>query len=303
MRNFVRTDEQRAQAQRGYQVSTGGLLRMPDGGFPTWYSRPPKWGCGYHVRYSIIGQGREDTMRSSSACERKRGPVPSFSVHPTQRVIDLSRIQQIALATALLSSCLGSASAQNFQGRLADGTPSATCTVSGGTKCAMFFNPTLNITILNNWNIGTGDWSATAAAGSAQALAASAGLSASGLTGWVLPTNDWFEAAGPLRQYRSIWNEVGSSFAGLSGQFEGVQSSRYWSVTEFAPNPTQVWWFRPGDGADGFTSKDNLFYAVAVRPGDVAAAVPEPQTYAMLLAGLGAMVVVVRRRRPAVTAG
>ena len=40
---------------------------------------PPKWGCDYHVRYSIIGQGRKDTTRLSSACERKRGPVPSFS--------------------------------------------------------------------------------------------------------------------------------------------------------------------------------------------------------------------------------
>jgi len=35
---------------------------------------------------------------------------------------------------------------------------------------------------------------------------------------------------------------------------------------------------------------------VAVRSGDVAAVVPEVQTYAMLLAGLGALAVVVRRR-------
>jgi hypothetical protein len=39
----------------------------------------------------------------------------------------------------------------------------------------------------------------------------------------------------------------------------------------------------------------NYMYAWAVRPGDVAA-VPEPETYSMLLAGLGMMGWAVRRK-------
>ena len=42
--------------------------------------------------------------------------------------------------------------------------------------------------------------------------------------------------------------------------------------------------------------KDGRFYAVAVRPGDVAVAVPEPGTLGLMLAALGAGAVVRRRR-------
>ena len=60
-------------------------------------------------------------------------------------------------AAAAMVALMGAAQAAPvFQGRLADGTASATCTVSGTGKCAMFYNTTLNITILNDWNIGTG---------------------------------------------------------------------------------------------------------------------------------------------------
>jgi len=210
----------------------------------------------------------------------------------------LSPIQQLALVAALALSCLGSASAQTFQGRLANGAPSATCTVSGVNKCTSFFNPSLNITILNNWSLGQGFWSSTAAPGSVQALAATAGLSATGLTGWVLPSGNGDAAAGAQNQYLSIWNSVGSSFAGLSGQFDGVQTdplqAGYWSGTELAPSG--AWLLNVVNGMQRATTTTSPFFALAVLPGDVAA-IPEPQTYAMLLAGLSAVVVAVRRRR------
>ena len=37
-------------------------------------------------------------------------------------------------------------------------------------------------------------------------------------------------------------------------------------------------------------------YAWAVHDGDIAAAVPEPQTYALMLVGLGALALAARRR-------
>ena len=183
-----------------------------------------------------------------------------------------------------------------FQGRLADGTASATCTVSGAAKCAMFYNTTLNVTILNDWNIGRGFWSATAAAGSAQALAESAGDAQTDFKGWFLPTGDGELGLGALNQYLSIWNDVGSSLVGLQAQFDGVQSGGYWSGTEYAPDPDGAWVFDSIGGIQSFGGKGGAFYAVAVRPRDVTASVPEPQTLALALLALGATVVARRRR-------
>jgi MYXO-CTERM domain-containing protein len=50
--------------------------------------------------------------------------------------------------------------------------------------------------------------------------------------------------------------------------------------------------FYPDSGGRNADSEDRLFHAVAVRPGDV----PEPQTLALALLGLGAAVVARRRR-------
>jgi hypothetical protein len=214
----------------------------------------------------------------------------------------MKMLLKILAAAACWVALAGAAQATPvFQGRLADGTASSTCTVSGASKCAMFYDTTLDITILNDWNIGTGVWtgSATPAAGSAQALAESAGAAQTDFTGWFLPTGDVGQAAGALNQYRSIWTDVGSSLAGLQSQFDGVQSDNwYWSGTEYAPDPSYAWGFSSTVGGQYRFGKSNAFYAVAVRPGDVAADVPEPQTLALTLLALGGAVVT-RGRRPA----
>ena len=172
----------------------------------------------------------------------------------------------VAAATMLALSSAAHA-APVFQGRQADGTASATCTVSGPAKCAMFYNTTLNVTILNDWNIGRGVWSATAAAGSAQAEAELAGDAQTDFTGWFLPTGDRNSVAGALNQYLSIWNDVGNSLVSLQAQFDGVQSVDYWSGTEYAPNPDNAWNFNTNDGNQNNDDKNNALYAVAVRPG------------------------------------
>jgi hypothetical protein len=79
--------------------------------------------------------------------------------------------------------------------------------------------------------------------------------------------------------------------------FSNVQEYTYWSGTEFAPVPNSAWDFSTYVGfQDYFDAKSNALYAVAVRPGDVAASVPEPQTLALALLALGATVVARRRR-------
>jgi len=81
--------------------------------------------------------------------------------------------------------------------------------------------------------------------------------------------------------------------------FSNVQSDYFWSGTEYAPLPGRAWYFHTGFGSQGhIRSKGWALSAVAVRPGDVAASVPEPQTLALALLALGATVVA-RRRRPA----
>lgn len=78
----------------------------------------------------------------------------------------------------------------------------------------------------------------------------------------------------------------------MVSQFTNVQSRSYWSSTEVTPGAI-AWIFFPPTGFAGLGS--GQFFSVAVHPGDVPA-VPEPQTMALLLLGLGATVVARRWR-------
>jgi len=88
-----------------------------------------------------------------------------------------------------------------------------------------------------------------------------------------------------------------------SGPFTNLQADRYWSATgytdESAPSDVYAWTFNFNAGDQGIEAKEYpCCYALAVSPGDVGiAAIPEPETYAMMLAGLGLVGVAVRRRK------
>jgi hypothetical protein len=96
----------------------------------------------------------------------------------------------------------------------------------------------------------------------------------------------------------SVLNQVGDTAEQIANLalFSNVQSFGYWSGTEFAPNPSLAWNFFTNLGGQSLGGKFNALSAVAVRPGDVTASVPEPQTLALVLLALGATAVARRRR-------
>jgi hypothetical protein len=70
------------------------------------------------------------------------------------------------------------------------------------------------------------------------------------------------------------------------GPFTNFQSGIYWSGSESALGLSYAWYFATNIGYQDDGVKTNNYFSLAVRPGDVAA-VPEAQTYALMLAGLG----------------
>ena len=206
-----------------------------------------------------------------------------------------------AIAGLVLGLMVDGATAGVFLGRNANNQVDLTCTVSGAAKCTSYYSTTLDITILNNWNIGKGVWNGSAdpPANSAQGIAAAAGLMATGLSGWVLPTGGdqfGYEIGGAADQYFSIWDDTGRTLSGLENQFDGVQNYAYWSSSAPNPDPASrlAYTFDTFVGHKSEHVKVDPLFAVAVRAGDVG--LPEPQTVLLLAVSLGAMGLVSKRQ-------
>jgi hypothetical protein len=107
-----------------------------------------------------------------------------------------------------------------------------------------------------------------------------------------------FHTEGGLAMVNNIEQSILSSTT-LDDYFTNMQASWYWSSTVYDPSLppyNSAWVFDNFNGYQYGSSQSNEFYAWAVRPGDVAP-IPEPESYAMLLAGLGLLGFLARRRK------
>ena len=93
-------------------------------------------------------------------------------------------------------------------------------------------------------------------------------------------------------------NGVDNSFRGQTdiGLIRNLQNYGYWFGLQHAVNTYVTWSVLFDFGWQTAVGKQEELYAWAVHPGDVAP-VPESKTYVMLLAGLGLLGVLAKRRR------
>lgn len=81
-----------------------------------------------------------------------------------------------------------------------------------------------------------------------------------------------------------------------TGPFNNMLSDGYWFGLQYAPQSSHAWFFLTGSGRQGIAGTSGGLYAVAVRHGNVAAAVPEPQTLVLTMLALAAAMVAHRKR-------
>jgi hypothetical protein len=181
----------------------------------------------------------------------------------------------------------------------------------------MVYDDVQDITWLKDWSAGGSDLSWDAANNWAN------GLSHGGYDDWRLPSALNADSSGPCGGYNcsasemgymfynyfggnageSVLNQTGDSAQEMAnlGLFTNVSDRFYWTGT--ALNDDNAWMFATYDGSQSTPSRHLEFRAVAVRDGDVdldvgsPTHVPEPETWALMLAGLGATGVMARRRR------
>ena len=228
---------------------------------------------------------------------------------------------KVAISAAMAAATLFLATAA--QASLAGRDITGNVVASGSASEVFLYDTVLNVTWLRDANAnGSMTWAA--------ANTWASGLNVGGYTGWRLPTMIDTGTAGCNFAYsgtdcgynvqtksggivysemaslyydtlgnKGAYNTSGASQSGTlvnKGDFLNMQSFAYWSGLEYVPDPSNAWLFSPYGGDQNRIGKTSSLYALAVRPGDVVAAVPEPATYAMMLLGLSALVVAVRRR-------
>jgi len=159
-------------------------------------------------------------------------------------------------------------------------------------SAVMEYDPNLNLTWLRDWNMNGKQYWWTQ-------MAWVQTLHVGAFTNWSLPTALNQDGGGPCLGEHCIGNPMGYMYyVELSNPTGGpltntgpfhMADGEYWTGTEYPPIPDwpgQAWEFLTFNGQTDFFPQYYELYAAAVRPGDVAAVVPEPETWAMLLSGM-----------------
>lgn len=104
-----------------------------------------------------------------------------------------------------------------------------------------------------------------------------------------------------------FYSELGGSVARNipnTATFDNEQANLYWSGTEYAGGPESVWFFDNSFGIQSYRGKNNLYYAWAVSPGQIAtsstpSAVPVPAVAWLFGSGLVGLAGLRRRKQQA----
>lgn len=113
--------------------------------------------------------------------------------------------------------------------------------------------------------------------------------------GFNTPTNGTIKGDELMELYYGELNGTADNNIPNTPTFDNEQVMAYWSGTEYAPSRSGAWRFDTEDGDQDRNAKSNQIYVWAVSPGQIAT-VPEPESIAMLLAGLSVVGGVMRRR-------
>lgn len=169
------------------------------------------------------------------------------------------------------------------------------------SSAVMIYDPNADLTWLRNWNVnGTKSW--------LDQLIWVSNLQVGRFANWSLPTARNQDGSGPCggfdctgSQFGYLWYVVlGNSTGSFTnkGPFQNAMSDIYWTGTLAASDASAAYVFWTVDGSQGPAPTFAELYAVAVRAGDVATPVPEPQTWATLILGLGLTSLVLKKRAP-----
>ena len=188
---------------------------------------------------------------------------------------------------------------------------------SGGTDYQAYYDDVADLTWLADANATVGSAYDTYNPGSGRIIWTDANswatdLSVGGVDGWRLADTLQPDASCDSQSGSESWgynctgSEMGNLFYNVlgntadslnnTGPFSNVQSSLYWSATEYAPGTSLAWVFNTPSGYQALNSKVNVLFAWAVHTGDVGA-VPVPAAVWLFASGLIGLIGIAKRKK------